>query len=141
MHRIHGQCHCGNITVEVGLPKPPQSYSPRVCDCDFCRKHGAAYLSDIDGSLNFTITGQTQAAPYRQGSGVAEFIICRQCGVLVGAFHVDGSRTLGVVNVRALDGVGAFGQAQPISPKTLTAAQKIERWRTLWFPRVGIERR
>lgn len=42
MYRADGGCHCGNIKVDVELAAAPETYHPRVCDCDFFRKHGAA---------------------------------------------------------------------------------------------------
>src|SRR5450756_2542718 len=50
MNKVSGGCHCGNITVDLELTAEPETYHPRVCDCDFCRKHGAASLSDTKGS-------------------------------------------------------------------------------------------
>ncbi len=139
MHRLRGQCHCGDLSVELELTAELPSYGSRECDCDFCRRHGAAWLSDPNGSMRVSVRGPTGNAWYRQGSGTAEFLVCRQCGVVVGAFYRDGQRLIGVANVRALDDAAALGPRQPVSPKTLTAAQKSERWRILWFQRVVIQ--
>jgi hypothetical protein len=138
MHRLHGQCHCGDISVELELTAAPSSYQPRACDCDFCRRHGAAYLSDPEGSMVVATRVQNRGEWYRQGSGTAEFLLCPRCGVLVGAFYRDGERLLGVANIRALDDAAALGPPQTVSPKTLSAVQKAERWRTIWFQQVRI---
>ena len=72
MVTVSGGCHCGNIGVELQLTRAPDSYSPRACGCDFCRKHGAAYVSDPDGALHMRIADPAQAGRYRQGSGQAD---------------------------------------------------------------------
>ena len=134
MQSLDGQCHCGNISVRLGLTQPFQSYRPRVCDCDFCRLHGAAYVSDPHGFLELGIGDPGFVGRYRHGSQTAEFLICQRCGVYVTALYRDAGLILGVVNVRVLDTAVVFGSAQPISPKTLPASDKVARWRTLWFP-------
>jgi len=139
MHKLQGQCHCGDMSVELELPGELAGYRPRECDCDFCRRHGAAYVSDRDGAMRVRVKTKPRSAWYRQGSGTAEFLLCAQCGVLVGAFYRDGERLLGVANVRALNDDSAFGPRVSISPKSLDTSQKTERWRTLWFQRVSIE--
>lgn len=70
MHRLSGQCHCQAIQLELQLPQPPASYQPRACDCDFCRKHAAAYVSDPDGALRIRARPGALGL-YRQGSGKA----------------------------------------------------------------------
>lgn len=45
MHRVNGRCHCGNIHVDMDLTREPSAYNLRTCDCDYCRKHGASYIT------------------------------------------------------------------------------------------------
>ena len=136
MHQVSGGCHCGNIGVEVQLAAPPRTYRPRACDCDFCRKHGAAYVSDSKGQLAVRIKDERERSTYRQGSGQAEFLLCRNCGVLVGAFLRTGSQIHATVNVRALGDPEAFGPEQVVSPQKLSGDQKVQRWQELWFANV-----
>ncbi len=138
MQFLQGQCHCGTISLRVGLTTPLASYRPRVCDCDFCRLHGAAYISDAEGSLEIRISDPGLIEHYRHGSRTAEFLICQRCGVYVSALYRDAAQVLGVVNVRALDTTAEFGSAQPISPRSLSADDKAARWRMLWFPAVEL---
>jgi hypothetical protein len=136
MHNFSGGCHCGNIHLDIGLPRAPVTYNPRACDCEFCVKHGAAYLSDNQGSLSIQIKDVSATRSYRQGSGIAECLLCTDCGVLVGAlFRVDG-QVYGTVNVRAIDAAVTFGEAQAVSPKQLGASDKTKRWTDIWFPNV-----
>jgi hypothetical protein len=55
MHNLTASCHCGNLRAEVAFSRVPVELRPRVCDCDFCRKHGASYLADPQGTLHIQI--------------------------------------------------------------------------------------
>ena len=136
MHTVNGGCHCGNIRVELALTAAPGDYAPRECDCAFCRKHRAAYVSDPRGSLLISVRDERQSGRYRQGSGQAEMLLCRNCGVLVGALYRDGARTYAAANASAAD--AQFGTRQPVSPATLSDADKVRRWKDLWFSEVTI---
>lgn len=139
MHAMRGGCHCGAIRIELELTRPPGSYNPRACDCDFCRKHGAAWVSDLQGSLCIRIVDPRHRGSYRQGSGQADLVVCRSCGVLIGALHEEGGRVYGTVNVNALEGAAQFGPEQPVSPKSLGPVDKSQRWKSLWFADVRVE--
>jgi hypothetical protein len=138
MHKANGGCHCGNIRLDLELTRAPNTYTPRACDCDFCRKHGAAYVSDAGGSVLISIKDQANSGKYRQGSGQAEFLLCRSCGVLVGVLHRAGSRLYAAINVNAADVRADFGAEQPASPKRLSATEKTQRWQELWFANVQL---
>ena len=137
-HTLAGGCHCGNIRVQLELTGPPASYHPRACDCDFCRKHAAAYVSDNRGSLRIRIRDERQAGRYRQGSGTAELLVCRECGVLVGALYRDGGQLYAAVNARVIDRPGPFGAEQVVSPQTLTPPDRVKRWQDIWFADVSV---
>jgi hypothetical protein len=138
MHVLSGGCHCGNVLVTVELTRTPGTYSPRACECDFCRKHGAAYVSDSQGALRIRVSDEQFAGRYRQGSGVAELLFCRNCGVLIGALYRGGQQLYGVVNAGVLDGRDGFGAEQPVSPQLLSPRDKVTRWQNIWFADVSI---
>jgi hypothetical protein len=138
MHEVSGGCHCGNIRVELQLARAPASYQPRACDCDFCRKHAAAYVSDPEGSLLVRIRQAQDAGKYVQGSAQAEMLLCRNCGVLVGALYAHDGRVYASVSARVIEGDAKFAPDQPVSPKALTAREKVQRWRDIWFRDVRI---
>jgi|SRR5450631_2117786 hypothetical protein len=138
MHKVSGGCHCGNIRVDLELSRPPDTYDPRSCDCDFCRKHSASYVSDAQGSLVIRLQDERDAGWYRQGSGLAECLICRNCGVLVGAVYRSDKQLYATVNVKAVDARVNFGAEQPVSPKSLSASEKIGRWQDIWFSDVEV---
>jgi hypothetical protein len=138
MERLQGGCHCGNVRFEAQLTLPLESYRPRACDCDFCRKHAAAYVSDPHGSLALVIRDPSGLTRYRQGNGLAEMLICGRCGTLLGALYEGGEGVCGVINARVVDPPNRFGALQPVSPRTLSAAEKTHRWQQLWFPNVSV---
>jgi len=138
MHKLAGACHCGNIHISIALAQPPASYAPRTCDCDFCRKHGASYLSDPHGSLQLDVRDTAFMGKYRHGSQMADFLFCSRCGVLIGVLYQDGKRMYGTVNCAALHQAEALGAPRTVSPKLLASSEKTARWTALWFPDVHI---
>lgn len=138
MPEVSGGCYCGNIRLTVSLSKDLSAFNPRACDCDFCLKHGSAYVSDSRGALRIQIREVGQVNRFRQGSNTAEMLVCRQCGVLVGALYQETDRLFGTLNAKALDCRASFGPEQTVSPKSLAADQKVQRWRDIWFPDVKV---
>ncbi len=136
MYTIAGGCYCGNVLVKIQLPRDPASYEPRACDCGFCTKHAAAYVSDALGSMEVEIGVVGDRGSYRQGSEAADLLFCRRCAVLVGVTCEIDARLYGAVNVRSLDPATAFGPHLSVSPKQLSATAKLQRWREVWFPDV-----
>ena len=139
MPDVSGGCYCGNIRLTVSLSRDLSTYTPRACDCDFCRKHGAAYVSDPTGSLRIRVTDERELSRFRQGSNTAEMLLCRQCGVLVGALYQEADGLFGTVNAQALESRASFGVETSVSPKALAADRKVQRWREIWFPRVVLD--
>jgi hypothetical protein len=135
---MRGGCHCGNILLELQLTNEPGSYHPRACDCAFCRKHGAAYISDAQGSLRILIKDQSRSGTYRQGNELADMLLCTHCGVLVGALYRTEGRIYATVNVKVIEDAGSFGVEQPVSPRKLAGDAKVARWKELWFSRVEL---
>ena len=138
MHTLSGSCHCGSIRVDLELTRSPDSYHPRACDCDFCSKHAAAWISDPAGSLQLRIAAGARAATYRQGNALAELIFCGNCGILVCALHRGDGTLHAAVNARVFGGSVGFGSEQTVSPKTLSEREKLERWQNIWFGNVRI---
>jgi hypothetical protein len=139
MDTMRGGCHCGNIVLELTLTRSSHSYQPRACDCSFCRKHGAAYVSDPQGALRIGVREAGETRRYRQGSGQAELLLCRSCGVLVGALLNHAGRLYAAVNARVLDAAEGFGAEQSVSPRLLSGDEKVKRWQAIWFSNVSID--
>jgi hypothetical protein len=129
---LHGSCHCGRLRIEFSTDQDPADFLPRACDCSFCRKHGAAYVSDPSGRLSVSARGDS-LRKYRQGSNTADFLLCGQCGVLVAVAFAHGDRVHAAVNIRCLDGETGFRAPVPASPQALGADEKVSRWLELWI--------
>ena len=134
-HAMHaGGCHCGALRWRFESARALADFAPRACDCDFCTRHRAAWVSDPEGRLTLDASGDALQR-YRQGSGQAEFLACRTCGVLVAvvARTADG-HLIGAANRNAFDARAEFGDEVVVSPQQLEAEAKLQRWTGLWTP-------
>lgn len=132
---LHGGCHCGRLALAFTTALDPADVHPRACDCSFCQKHGATWVSDRGGRLEISTRDGSAAHAYRQGSDTARFLLCGQCGVLVAVVFDDAGQVYGAANATCLDDAG-FGQSVVASPQQLNPAEKVSRWRGLWIPDV-----
>ena len=75
---ISGGCHCGAVRFRADLPDPPV---PALdCNCSICRQTG--FLHVIVPHEQFElITGRDALTSYRFGTGSADHLFCRTCGV------------------------------------------------------------
>ncbi|MBV9251573.1 MAG: hypothetical protein JO227_20280 [Acetobacteraceae bacterium] len=105
-----GGCHCGNLRVKLRLTRPPGDNPLRSCSCSFCRAHATRTLSDPGGLFEVWAEDWSLVEHYRFGSQTADFLICRRCGVYVGAVCETPSGLRAVVNTKALDDREAFSQ-------------------------------
>jgi hypothetical protein len=135
----HASCSCGNIEARVELSKSISSFTPRACDCNFCTKHGATYISDPNGKLTTQIRNPSEAVKYKHGSGIADFITCKFCGVFVAVIYSLKGQLLGSLNSRTLENWKKLPEPQNVSPKLLPDNEKIGRWEQIWFQNVIVE--
>ncbi|KYG60576.1 hypothetical protein AZI85_11240 [Bdellovibrio bacteriovorus] len=134
MNMLQGSCHCKNIQLEAGMTASPETIQPRACDCDFCVKHHAAYVSDPQGSLKIKFRNEALVGFYKQGSETAEFLFCKNCGILTAVIHKASTGIYGAVNSRVLE--ANFADELSVSPKKLSKDVKTQRWQEVWFPNV-----
>jgi hypothetical protein len=130
-HALAGGCHCGRVRVTLETARTFEELVPRACDCAFCRKHGAAWLSDPLGQLHVETQEARGLRAYRQGSENADMLLCVRCGVLVAVVFEHDDGVFGAINAACLEGI-ALPASVVVSPQRLSAAEKIERWRALW---------
>ena len=121
-----GGCHCGNITVRLRLSKPPGEMPLRSCSCSFCRAHGTRTLSDRDGQAEIDASDWSLVERYRFGSRTADYMLCRRCGVYVGAVCDTSSGLRCVLNVNCLEDRAAFSQRR--RRRTTTARRPMRGW-------------
>jgi hypothetical protein len=130
-----GRCHCGAVALTFTTRRPANELPLRACQCSFCRKHGARTTSDPDGWLEIREAEAGALARYRFGLGTADYLVCRRCGVYVGAAMEEGGGRWAIVNVNALEEAGAFGRpATPMVYDREDEAARRARRRKLWTP-------
>jgi hypothetical protein len=140
VNRHAGGCHCGALRFEFATSRALGEFAPRACDCDYCTRHRAGWVSDASGSLRIE-ADKARLRRYRQGSGQADFLLCAGCGVLVAVVARAGDgRLLGAANRNAFDERTAFMAETTVSPQQLDPATKLARWTQLWTP-VALEPR
>jgi len=132
-----GGCHCGNITVALDLSLPPEEMPLRSCSCSFCRAHGTRTLSDRNGQVEITATDWSQVERYRFGSRTAEYILCRRCGVYIGAVCDTATGLRAVINTNCLQDRAAFTRA-PAAPDYdgEPTESRLARRSTNWMPAI-----
>jgi hypothetical protein len=130
-----GRCHCGALSVRYRTALPVEAWSVRADQCSFCRAHAALSTSDPAGSLAFAANDAVLLQRYRFGLRTADFLICRCCGVYVGAVFASAERRFGVFNIRVLrpmpEGLPA---AVPVSYEGETAPERAARRAVRWTP-------
>lgn len=100
--RFRGGCHCEALWYVYRTRLAPQQWSVRECQCRFCRAHAALSTSDPSGSLELGAATSDALQRYRFGQRSADFLLCRNCGVYVGAVIEAGGHRFGIINIRAL---------------------------------------
>jgi hypothetical protein len=138
LYLLQGSCHCGRIAFSFSSRIPPEKFTPRACDCSFCQRHGALYISDPDGSLVLDVKEATALGEYQFRHKLATFLFCRNCGVVVAVLFKTEDRIFGSVNSRCIGGDVRFGDCQIVSPQILGAEQKKERWSKVMIPHVQL---
>lgn len=107
----------------------------RACQCSFCRAHAGLTASDPPGSLAFVASAPDKLHRYRFGSRTTDFLLCRECGINLGARSETPNGVFGVVNIRALRPMPAeLPPAQPIDYAQESVAAKLERREARWTP-------
>jgi hypothetical protein len=130
-----GQCHCGAIGYVFETSLPPSEWPVRACRCSFCRAHGVLTTSDPRGSLEFRMADPVRLVRYRFGLRTADFLLCAQCGVYVGAAIATGRGRYGIVNINAMRPVPAgLAQPQPMSYEGENETQRADRREARWTP-------
>ncbi len=136
MTHIDGQCHCGAVRVTFETNVNLNDIEVRACQCGFCRRHGARTISDHGGHM--LIAAMPGAIKrYSFGDHVAEFLICRECGVYVAAVMGEDAAggMRGTLNVNVLDSrVLRLKASAPVSYDSQGPEEKVERRLMRWMP-------
>jgi len=132
-----GGCHCGAIGFAYRTELAAEDWSIRACQCGFCRAHGALSTSDPAGALSFRVADARQLERYRFGMRTADFLVCRHCGVYVGAALESAEGRFGIINVNTLGERLTVPQAQPVRYDAEDESGRILRRISRWTPIVA----
>lgn len=94
----HGQCHCGNISLDIQYPETVHSFTAGVCRCQFCRMHGAMWLGLPISQLQVQAELGSQAHFYDDDLLGVHYLLCRHCGVLTSVLSEIDGQTYAMVN-------------------------------------------
>ena len=119
---------------------PLEALGLRVDQCSFCRAHGARNTSDPNGTMSISVRNGNALLRYRFGLRTADFLVCRRCGVYIGALMEDGGKSWFTVNVNT------FRRPPrddfPIAPVDYDAentAARIARRKEKWTPVIAFK--
>ena len=130
-----GRCHCGALTVRYRTALERGVWPLRACQCSFCRLHGALSTSDPHGLLAFESADMSLVQRYRFGGRTADFLVCRACGVYMGAQMACERGRLGVLNVRCLlPERPDLIKAEPMDYSTESPEFRLQRRVARWTP-------
>jgi hypothetical protein len=133
--KYDGTCHCGAIGFTYEPSLEPHAWSVRACQCTFCRAHDALSASDPNGSLAFHASEPGLLQRYRFGLETADFLLCRRCGVYIGAVIASDNGRFGIINIRALNGEPAdLPPSQPMNYSGEGTTGRIARREVRWTP-------
>jgi len=105
-----GSCFCGNIKFELKTLKQAQDFAIRRCQCSFCTKTGARYISDPKGELIVHLKDENRVNLIQFGTKTADFAACLECGAIPLAIsNIDG-QVYGIININALDEAANFNR-------------------------------
>jgi len=132
---FEGSCHCGALGFSFQTSLPAAGWSVRACQCGFCRAHGARTTSDPSGRLAFHVKRREALQRYRFGLMTADFLLCRDCGIYLGAQIATARGAFGIINTLALvaqpEGLPAASEANYASE---TTGDRIARREQRWTP-------
>jgi hypothetical protein len=136
MALFEGSCHCGDVTVEFETETDPADIPLRECQCGFCRRHGAISATDPTGRIRYIEKKPGAMKRYRFGLKSADFILCDNCGVYLGAVMVEnGADTFATTNLRTYAERSQFTQTpSPTVYEDEPLEVRLQRRRERWTP-------
>jgi hypothetical protein len=130
-----GGCHCGALGFSFQTALSVEQWSVRACQCRFCRAHGALTTSDPGGRLTFRVDEIGSLQRYRFGLRTADFLVCRRCGVYIGAQLESAGRGFGIINALAMTPVPQqLPVAAPADYSSESSGERVVRREKRWTP-------
>ena len=130
-----GSCHCGAIGFLYRTHQSLAAWSIRACQCSFCRAHAGLTTSDPSGCIEFHEHQAGSLQRYRFGLRITDFLLCRVCGVYIGAEIATMAGRFGVININALRPVPeGLGPAVAMEYGSESTSERIGRREERWTP-------
>jgi len=137
LQSFEGGCHCGNVSLRFETATAPAAFTVRACGCSFCRRHATRTIADPAGHMHIAVRDPAKLSRYRFGLRTADFLVCRECGVYLGAVYHEGGGSYGLVNTWALAAREAFSQpSTPTDHDAETEPARRARRRATWTPTI-----
>ncbi|MBV8799473.1 MAG: aldehyde-activating protein [Alphaproteobacteria bacterium] len=135
MKSYKGGCHCGNLWYTFDTSVALDRLELRACMCSFCRAHGARNVSDPQGRIRIDVRNREKLVRYRFGLKTADFLLCANCGVYVGALLPAGSQGWFTVNANTFREPPPLDAAvHPFEYDGEDVGNRVDRRRTDWTP-------
>jgi hypothetical protein len=139
LRSFEGGCHCAALGFSFQTALPVARWSVRACGCRFCRAHGAVTTSDPTGRLVFHVNQGEWLQRYRFGLMTADFLLCRRCGVYLGAQIETARGAFGIINTRSLLPVPAgLPAAATADYGAESTSDRVARREQRWTPLAGL---
>lgn len=74
---VTGGCHCGAVRFEADVARDVRLLA---CNCSMCAKTGFLHMIVPHGEFRL-LRGADALSSYRFGTGAAEHLFCRSCGI------------------------------------------------------------
>ena len=135
MEIYRGSCHCGAIGFEYSTELPPSEWDVRACQCSFCKANASACTSDPSGQVAFKLTEKSELQRYRFGLRTTDFLVCRNCGVYIGAVLHGAAGDFATINTRAIASVqGSIPVPRPVELGGESTDARLARRQAKWTP-------
>jgi hypothetical protein len=135
LRTFEGGCHCGALGFSFQTALAVSEWSVRACQCGFCRAHAALTTSDPSGRLAFHLKRSEALQRYRFGLKTADFLLCRCCGIYLGAQIASAHGAFGIINTLALmprpESLPVAAEADYASE---SASERVARRERRWTP-------
>ena len=135
MNAYKGSCHCGAIGFTYCCDQAPSAWTIRACQCRFCRAHDALSASDPAATITLMAREPEFLHRYRFGLRTADFLLCRRCGVYIGALIETPKGHFGIINTHALTNPAPdLAAAQPMEYGEEQTEDRVLRREDRWAP-------
>jgi len=139
MSDYKGGCHCGAIGYRYHCDEPPATWAIRACQCRFCRAHDALSASDPAATIDFEADEPAALQRYRFGLKTADFLLCKRCGVYIGALIETPKGRFGIINTHALTEPPAdLAEPMAMHYDKEAVAGRVTRREERWSPVTGV---